>query len=188
MTAEDIQKAIRTNANFYGVYVPEFTFGDMRIDAAIVDTNKREVNGYEIKVSRRDFVGDRKWTNYSMFCTTLAIVCPEGLIEKDEVENPFGLYWVDKNLKMKCVKRNKRIQSKRGLAWLWRYVQVLEKELPRLDGALNTALYNLHERDFLAEAKTLAEHIEKSKDGKRRWSPIDQLCYRVLQTKTKESE
>ena len=57
--------------------MPEFTFGNMRIDATIIDTSKRDIKGLEIKVNRRDFLQDRKWTFYSKFCTTLSIICPE---------------------------------------------------------------------------------------------------------------
>jgi len=186
MTTEDVQKAIRQNSNFYGVYVPEFTYGDGRIDAVVIDTNLREIKGFEIKVSRRDFLSDRKWTYYSRYCTSLAVVCPEGLIQPEEIESPFGLYWVDSDLNMKSKKRVKRVQSKRGLAWLWRYAEVLERELPRLDSELTSAQFSLHEYDILTDAKKLVEHVEKNKPEGFRWNDIDQICYRIKKIKTKD--
>lgn len=49
--------------------------------------------GYEIKVSRSDFISDKKWPNYLGSCNTFAFVCPKGLITKDELDEGVGLYW-----------------------------------------------------------------------------------------------
>lgn len=44
-----------------------------------------KVTGYEIKVSRSDFVKDEKWTNYLPFCNEFYFICPKDLIKRDEV-------------------------------------------------------------------------------------------------------
>lgn len=148
MTANDIHKVLRRLGGFYGIYVPEFTFGAKRIDAAIIDVSKRWIRGFEIKVSRADFLKDEKWQSYSEFTSSLSIVCPEGLIHPGEVPKPFGLLWILndqvltedlRNLSMKWVQKPSRFQRRDGLAWLYRYVSVIEKELPRLSIELERA-------------------------------------------------
>lgn len=49
--------------------------------------------GYEIKVSRSDWLGDRKWPTYLPLCHQLYIVCPYKLLKKDEIPDPLGLIW-----------------------------------------------------------------------------------------------
>jgi len=53
--------------------------------------------GYEIKVSRSDFVHDDKWPNYLPLCHQFSFVCPRGLIDPKEVGEGIGLMWVTKN-------------------------------------------------------------------------------------------
>lgn len=49
--------------------------------------------GYEIKVSRSDWLGDKKWPTYLPLCHQLYIVCPYKLLKKDEIPDPLGLMW-----------------------------------------------------------------------------------------------
>lgn len=146
MTMDDIHIALRRLGGFYGVYVPEFTYGSRRIDAAIIDVSKRWIRGFEIKLTRADYLRDEKWQEYTEFCSSLSIVCPEGLIKKEEVPGPFGLLYVGcvptlkanlVEVTMKWEKKPKRFQRRDGLAWLYQYVKVIEKELPRLNNDLN---------------------------------------------------
>lgn len=146
VTVDTIHLSLRRLGGFYGVYVPEFTYGSRRIDAAIIDISKRWISGFEIKVDRADFLRDEKWQEYAEFCSSLSIVCPEGLIAKEEVPGPFGLLYVLgtpgltndlRNVTMKWEKKPKRFQRRDGLAWLYQYVRVIEKELPRLNMEVN---------------------------------------------------
>ncbi len=47
--------------------------------------------GYEIKVSRQDFLRDEKWPNYLPFCHRFYFACPVGLIDPDELPKEVGL-------------------------------------------------------------------------------------------------
>jgi len=133
MNIQEVHKALSRHDGLGGrVYVPEFTWGSLRIDAVIVDTRKRFVHGYEIKVRRSDYLRDTKWTQYAEFCATLSIVCPEDLILPNEVEAPFGLIYVTDYGFLKNIKRAKVIQNRNSLSWLWTYTKILELELPRL--------------------------------------------------------
>jgi len=52
--------------------------------------------GYEIKVSRRDFVGDDKWPQYLGLCNQFYFVAPPDLIQPEELGNHVGLLVVAK--------------------------------------------------------------------------------------------
>jgi hypothetical protein len=132
MTADQIQNHIRGYAGWYGVYVKEFTYNSLRVDAVIIDTYKRWIRGFEIKVSRADFLRDHKWELYTEFCSSLTMVCPEGLIKPEEIRKPFGLMYVTEEGKNRYVKKPIKFQQRGSLAWLYTYTKVLEKELPRL--------------------------------------------------------
>ena len=138
-TVDDIRKTLCRLGGYGGVHVPEFTFGSRRIDLAIIDTRKRWIRGFEIKVDRKDFVRDDKWAFYSEFCSALSIACPEYLIRPEEVSGPFGLVYIvapkfkgQVDWDLRWVKKPKRFQRRDALAWTWRYMEALEAELPRI--------------------------------------------------------
>jgi len=115
-----------------GLFIPEFTYGDLRIDAAVIDVRHRNVRGFEVKVSKEDFIRDKKWQLYSAFCSSLSIVCPEGLIQVEEVSKPFGLVWVFADGRLEYQRMPRNLQSRESLAWTLTYLSVLEKEIARL--------------------------------------------------------
>jgi len=69
-----------------------------RIDAIAMKMSYSKIQlwGYEIKVSRRDFIQDEKWHQYLKMCNSLYFVCPHGLISKAEVPEEAGLMYVSK--------------------------------------------------------------------------------------------
>ncbi|MBN2257834.1 MAG: MmcB family DNA repair protein [Anaerolineaceae bacterium] len=52
--------------------------------------------GYEVKVSRRDFMQDNKWPKYLPFCNYFSFVAPTGVIKEEEVPEGVGLILVAK--------------------------------------------------------------------------------------------
>jgi hypothetical protein len=52
------------------------------------------ITGYEIKVSRGDFIGDNKFPKYLKFCNQFYFVCPWGMIKESEVPQDCGLMYV----------------------------------------------------------------------------------------------
>lgn len=127
-TAE-IRKALR---GLDGLYINEFTWRGLRIDAVLVDYHQRKVRGFEIKVSREDFLQDKKWQLYSQFCSELSIVCPAELLQPEEIKSPFGLLWIGPNGEYWWKRRPKNIQHREALAWTWRYLEILETEFARV--------------------------------------------------------
>ena len=54
--------------------------------------------GYEVKISRSDFLQDKKWRDYLPYCHKFYFVTPWGLIDKQEIEEPAGLIYASKNM------------------------------------------------------------------------------------------
>lgn len=131
-----IDAALRRLGGYKSIYVPEFTYGAHRIDAAVIDLQSRWIRGFEIKTSFSDFKRDDKYLLYSQFLSSLSIVCPIGLIPAVEVQKPVGLLWIGGSAtfpEFHWVKKPKRFQCRESLAWFWTYTHVIEKELPRLE-------------------------------------------------------
>lgn len=71
------------------------------------------ITGYEIKVSRSDFLQDAKWHLYLQYCNEFYFVVPNGLISKDELPENVGLiyYYPDSG----CLKKKRKA--------LWRDIE-----------------------------------------------------------------
>jgi len=75
----------------------EFGVNDCRFDVINIDPFKQIIRGHEIKISRADFLQDRragKWKKYLEYCDRFYWVCRPGIIKKEEVEDPAGLMWI----------------------------------------------------------------------------------------------
>ncbi len=136
MTALEIKNRLRFMSYVHNIFVDEFTFEDLRIDAILIDIQHRWIRGFEIKTSRADFFADKKWTQYTSFLSSLSIVCPAGLIQKEETSKPFGLLWMTPE-KTQWIKRPINFQNRASLAWFWTYIQVIEKEFIRMNRQFN---------------------------------------------------
>jgi hypothetical protein len=145
ITAKEIYKILH-NLSYSNLCIPEFTWGDLRIDAIMIDTKHRWIRGFEIKINKNDFKNDNKWIGYSQFCSSLCIVCPEGLIKPEEIEKPFGLIWIgvpstDNGWKaIQYKKKPINFQKRNSLSWLYTYTKVLETEFRRIHFELNQKL------------------------------------------------
>jgi hypothetical protein len=155
MTSQEIKDRLRNSFAFNtsSIYVPEYTHRELRIDAIVINIAKRWIRGFEIKISRTDWLQDDKWVLYSQFCSSLSIVCPEDLIKPNEIEKPFGLLYILEKKKltsnlesvgMVWKKKPQNFQKRNGLSWFWTYTKVLENETMRLDRELN--MHKLREK------------------------------------------
>lgn len=87
------------------VFVPEckngptHTASHRRLDAWVMSKSwsKPLVTGYEIKVSRSDFLSDDKWHDYLDYCNEFYFVTPYKMISPDEIPAGTGLLWVSKH-------------------------------------------------------------------------------------------
>jgi hypothetical protein len=66
------------------------------------------VTGYEIKVSRRDFVQDKKLSEYLPYCNYLYIVAPKDVLETRELPEGVGFLQVTQNRAITKVKASYR--------------------------------------------------------------------------------
>jgi hypothetical protein len=95
-----------------------FTRGLLMLDALVIKRSWSNplTTGYEIKVSRNDFVRDDKWPKYLDYCNEFYFVCPPDIIQPNELADGVGLYWVSKQgkrlfLKKKAAYRKLEIPS-----------------------------------------------------------------------------
>lgn len=56
---------------------------------------KPNIIGYEIKISRNDFLQDGKWHLYLQYCNEFYFVVPKGLVKKTELPDNVGLIYYD---------------------------------------------------------------------------------------------
>lgn len=84
------------------------TRGDMKIldGLAIRKSWTRPCfTGYEVKISRSDFLRDSKFYTYEELCNCLYIVCPKGMINRTEVPESIGLMYYDPERKTITTKK-----------------------------------------------------------------------------------
>lgn len=96
--ADIIKKALldraisRHNVFFTEVYTNDGLYPMQRFDGLeLHGVSNTSIFGYEVKVSRGDFLQDNKWTGYLNFCNQFSFVCPEGLIKEEELPLEVGL-------------------------------------------------------------------------------------------------
>ncbi len=73
-------------------------------------TNARFI-GYEIKVSRQDFLRDIKWAEYLKYCTEFYFVTPPDIIDPAEVPEQAGLLITSKNCKRLMTKKKAPVRD-----------------------------------------------------------------------------
>ncbi|MHA7813237.1 MAG: MmcB family DNA repair protein [Phycisphaerales bacterium] len=102
LTAEQVINLIEKK-HTNDVFIPEckngMTWGDgktLRLDAWVMRRSWANMAfiGYEIKVSRSDFLQDDKWRNYLEYCNQFSFVAPKGVIKPEELPEGIGLYYV----------------------------------------------------------------------------------------------
>lgn len=87
------------------LFIPECKDGStvfsshLRLDAWVMKRtwSPKTCIGYEIKISRSDWLRDQKWLKYISLTNLFYLVCPQGIIEKQEVPSGVGLLWTTKN-------------------------------------------------------------------------------------------
>ncbi|MDT8900928.1 MmcB family DNA repair protein [Anaeroselena agilis] len=64
--------------------------------------------GFEVKVSRSDFLRDDKWQEYLPVCTSFYFVVPEGMVTTDEVPEGIGLIYCNERGILTIIKKARR--------------------------------------------------------------------------------
>ena len=116
---------LRSHCRYYGInhtadalWMEEFNWDQGLFDMLTIDLRTWAVRGYEIKVSRGDFLADKKWQNYLPFVNFFYFATPPGLVKASEVPDDIGLLELDQTPDAKgkprvCLqlkKRGRRLQ------------------------------------------------------------------------------
>ena len=98
MTSHEILRLLRTKHkdDVWSEELPIAPGNRLRLDgwAMAVSHSKPCVTGYEIKVTRQDFLGDRKMHLYLPACNQAYLVTPKDLVSPEELPEGFGLMYV----------------------------------------------------------------------------------------------
>ena len=99
MKSHDIKKALACK------HTKDFFLSECKTGSSMTDflqfdgyaikkswTNLR-FTGYEIKVSRGDFLQDQKWRGYLPYCNEFYFVCPKDMIKPTEIPDGIGLIY-----------------------------------------------------------------------------------------------
>lgn len=112
------------------IFVPECKDGPtwsgshLRLDAWAMKKSYSSplLTGYEVKISRSDFVNDSKLHEYLNLCNALYIVCPAGLIDKSEVPDGCGLMCTSKTGSRIYIKKKAPYRQIEEPASLYKYI------------------------------------------------------------------
>lgn len=118
VTSTDIKLALKdmhsnkpsyfiTECKTCSTYFPD-PQGLLKFDGLAITKSYSRPNiiGYEIKVSRGDFLQDNKWHLYLQYCNEFFFVVPKGLVKKEELPENVGLIYYDPDTKkLRTVKK-----------------------------------------------------------------------------------
>jgi len=109
-----------------------FTEGGLRLDAWVMKRSWASplTIGYEVKVSRQDFLSDSKWHGYLDYCNEFYFVCPPELIQPNELPPKRVLYWTSKN-EMSYQEESSLPERHGQSQYLCLYPDVQDKGTPR---------------------------------------------------------
>lgn len=123
-TEGSIQKLLFERHCGASVVVPNAFFRSSRWEMDVLVVTKAGMSyEYEIKLNHADFLNERKnkaakhrWmmknTNKGIYANYYYFVCPEGVIEREELWDPhYGLIYVKRGFTLFMIKRAKRIHD-----------------------------------------------------------------------------
>lgn len=127
VSSNDIKNALRKRYHYdsCGFYTeidagPDALGRSFRLDGVnlrvsgnsmLADVKGMFVQGFEIKVSRSDFLRDSKWNLYWDYVNTLTLVCPKGMVKPNEVPEKFGLMYYNPDSKTLRYRRKPSINE-----------------------------------------------------------------------------
>lgn len=100
INAKDILSLLKSK-HFEDIFIPECKDGPtwdghQRLDAWVMKPSWAHplTIGYEIKISRSDFINDNKWRGYLQHCNEFYFVTPWKLVNEDEIPDGIGVLYV----------------------------------------------------------------------------------------------
>ena len=107
----------KTGASWTGPQVGIMDFWAMK-----KSWTKPAITGYEIKVSRGDFIRDDKWMQYMDYCNLFYFAAPQGVIQPGELPDNVGLVVASVNCKKLYLKKKAAFRDVVIPESLWRYL------------------------------------------------------------------
>ena len=110
VTEREITNALKLRhkkrGDFFGSQIKMGPSGSKIMDGVAIPStwSPRTIVGYEIKVTRSDFLSDQKYPHYMTTCNLFYFVVPKGLIKKEEVPPRVGILEYN-NGKLRQLKR-----------------------------------------------------------------------------------
>lgn len=144
---------------------------------------KPNIIGYEIKVSRNDFLQDNKWHLYLQYCNEFFFVVPKGLVKKEELPDNVGLiYYNPDNKRLRTVKKAlyRQIEEPVGV---YKYIIFSRLDEDRIPFYEDRAEYA---KDYL-EDKVNKKYIG-SRLGTKLSQDLQEAYERLKKVKNKEQE
>lgn len=112
---------VKTGGSWLGAHGPQLRIMD-GLGVKVSWTNPVFM-GYEIKISRGDFLRDKKHLEYLPYCTGFSFVCPDKMIKKDEIEDDIGLIYCREDGSLRTAKKApKLVPDINSQSYLLRYL------------------------------------------------------------------
>lgn len=108
------------------------------------------VKGFEVKISRADFLRDPKWYTYFPLVNEFYMVCPEKMIERSEIPTTCGLLWYRPHSKTILMKQKATYSGGQPTADMLMYI-IMNK------------LSDDHRPFFSSKAEEAREYINEKK-------------------------
>lgn len=114
--------------------------------------------GYEVKISRSDFLRDTKYTEYLPYCTHFSFVVPDKMVRKDELPDHIGLIYYKEDGSLRTVRKAQALatQDPEKLSNMLRYL-VYYRTTARAEQVQAAASQVKHDRHRRRQAETNAD-------------------------------
>jgi len=191
MTAHEVKRALakKHSNDMFFVEVKDgptqIVQNHAKIDAIAMPLSwtRFSIIGYEIKVSRSDFLRDEKWVSYLPMCNCLYFIAPKGIIDPCEVADCCGVMTMHESGHIRTVRKAPRREIDMPVDMLlylmFTYIGAysgFDRNLPRQERLLppmNTDAY----RDYIAdraELRSLGHKLSK-KMNQEIWETTQKL-------------
>jgi len=174
---------------------PTWTNNHLRLDAWVMARSWSHplVTGYELKVSRSDFLADSKWQHYLPLCNVLYFVALKGIINPNELAPEVGLIEATTNAGRLLIRKKAAWRDVKVPEELYRYIlmsRVRVVNAGQADGLKGKEYWRawLADKDEKKElgyrvARAVREHVTRVeqenkllRDQNRQFEIIKKMC------------
>lgn len=168
------------------VFVPECKDGPshgsmVKMDAWAMAKSwaRPHVFGYEVKVSRNDFIRDNKWPAYLPMCNSLYFVAPRDVIRLEECPEGCGLIWLPENGNRLTIKRKAPYREIVIPEEVYRYILMCRARIVGSDFSWRTTEPTREER-LEKWRRWLEEHAESRELGHTIRGKVALRCNEIM--------